>query len=49
VDFRARAKAVMLLELGHKLRKSTYRRNGDRYETQKLKVFDDPTAEELIQ
>jgi hypothetical protein len=28
---------------------STYRRYGDRLETQNLKVFDIPTAEELIQ
>jgi hypothetical protein len=39
----------MLLDLGHMLRESTYERNGDRSEIQNLKVFDVPTAEELIQ
>jgi hypothetical protein len=31
------------------IRESTYRRYGDRYETQNMKVSDVPTAEELIQ
>jgi hypothetical protein len=48
-DFRSRAKAVMLLDLGHTLRGEHIQRNGDRQEIQNLKVFYVPTAEELIQ
>jgi hypothetical protein len=39
VDFRSRANAVMLLNLGHMQEESTYQRNGDKQETQNLKVF----------
>jgi hypothetical protein len=48
-DFRSRAKAAMLLDLGHMLRGEHIRRYGDRQETQNMKVFDVPIAEELIQ
>jgi hypothetical protein len=47
-DFRSRENTAMFLDLGHMLRGSTYGRFGDSQESQNLKVFDVPTAEELI-
>jgi hypothetical protein len=45
-SYASRANAVMFWTC---MWESTYSRNGDRQETQNLKVFDVPTAEELIQ
>jgi hypothetical protein len=43
MDFRSRANAVVLLDLGHKLKGENVQE-----ETQKLKVYNAPTAEELM-
>jgi hypothetical protein len=37
------------LDLGHMTGENTYRRYGNRLETQNMKAFDVPTPEELIQ
>jgi hypothetical protein len=46
---RSRANAAMLLDLGHKTRRKHIWEEWGYVETQNLKVFDVPTAEELIQ
>jgi hypothetical protein len=46
-DFRSRANTAMLLDLGHVIRGEQIQKVWDRQETQNMKVFDVPTAEEL--
>jgi hypothetical protein len=48
-DFRFKTSAVILLDLGHTLRGEHMQEEYERWETQNLKVFDVPTAGELIQ
>jgi hypothetical protein len=48
-DFRSRANTAMLLDLGHMTRREHIREVRGYIETQNMKVFDVPTAEELIQ
>jgi hypothetical protein len=49
VDFRSRVNIAMLLDLGHMLTGEHIREEWGSVETQNMKVFDVPTAVELIQ